>query len=280
MIRELRGLFPGLSVHRMCVLLDVPRSLAYRKPRPVREDPALLPAVERIVTHHLGYGYRRVRLALLAEGIRVSEHKLRVFLRGQGLLARRSRSRGTTRAGARDRRAPNLVKGLAPHRLDEAWAADTTRIWTESGPLYLAAMLDLCSRKVVGWSLSRRNDEALAADCLLRAIRARRPAAGWICHSDQGSPYTSAGYVRTLREHGARQSLSAPGRPRENAFVESFFRTLKLEEADRARYATFLEAQASLERYIERIYNATRMHSALEYLSPDQHESRMRGEPR
>lgn len=279
MIREVRSCFPRVSIHRMCALLGVSRSLVYVRCAPPSFEAELL-AIERLVTTYLGYGYRRVARAMQADGFSVTEYSVRKLMRDHGLLARRPRSRGVTRAGARDRRACNLAKGMRARHPNELWGADTTRLTTDSGPVYLAAILDLFSRKVVGWSLSRRNDEALVADCLRRALDLRRPDNGWIHHSDQGSTYTASGYTRIIRDYGGRCSLSAPGKPRDNAHVESFFRTLKLEEIDRNRYESFLEAQHSIGRFIEQIYNATRMHSALEYMSPDQFESRLAGETR
>lgn len=255
--------------------------MVYRKVGAGKGNPELLAAVEQVVTRWLGYGYRRVMLALRQMGFSVSEYEVRKLLRENGLLARRPRGRGVTRPGPRELRAANLLKGEpAPSGLNQVWSADTTLVRTDSGPLYLAALLDLCSRKVVAWKLSRRNDEALVSDCLQQALAERRPPTGWIHHSDQGSPYTAAGYTRLVRHSGGRTSLCAPGQPRENAHIESFFRTLKLEEVDRNRYSGFLEAQAAIQRYIEHNYNATRMHSSLEYMSPDQHESRRHGAPR
>jgi transposase InsO family protein len=279
MIRALRREFGGLSVHRMCALLGVSRALVYARSRP--KEPGLpLEAVEHLASRYLGYGYRRMTRALRCQGIATSEYAVRHFLREHGLLARRPRSRGLTRASSRDRRAGNLAKGMHPEGPNRLWGADTTRIRTESGPLYLAAMVDLYSRKVVGWKLSRRNDEALVAACLQAALEHRRPPLGWIHHSDQGSTYTAAGYTGRVRAAGGRLSLSAPGKPRDNAHVESFFRTLKLEEVDRNRYEDFRQAQQSIDQYIHDNYNATRMHSALEYMSPDQFESLYRGTQR
>lgn len=263
----------------MCALLSVSRSLVYAT-RPPKAPGLPLEVVERLATTFLGYGYRRITRALHHEGIVASEHAVRRFLSEHGLLARRPRSKGVTRAQTRDRRAGNLAKGLRPEGPNQLWGADTTLVRTESGPLYLAAILDLFSRKVVGWSLSRRNDEALTQACLQRALEGRRPPLGWIHHSDQGSTYTAAGYARRIRDAGGRLSLSAPGKPRDNAQVESFFRTLKLEEVDRNRYTGFLEAHTSLSRYIDEIYNPLRMHSALEYMSPDQYESLYHGAQR
>lgn len=279
MIQELSSSFPELSVSRKCALLEVSRSLVYRR-SPELVPSALLPEVERLATTFLGYGYRRVTRALRNAGVEVTEYAVRTLMRAHGLHAQRPRRRGSAQPGLRDRRAPNLAKGFSPTAPNQLWGADTTRIWTESGPLYLAAMLDLYSRKVVGWSLSRRNDEALVSECLRCALEERRPPSGWIHHSDQGSTYTAAGYTRLIRDLGGRASLSAPGRPRDNAHVESFFRTLKLEEVDRNRYESFLEAQTSLTRFIDELYNGSRLHSALNYQSPDQYESRKHGEPR
>jgi putative transposase len=278
-IRVLRPEFPALSVHRMSQLLGISRSLVYA-PRKRQKPPDVLVAIEKLVVRFLGYGYRRVRRALQKDGMAVSEYEVRQVMREHGLMARRPRSRGVTRPSARERRAGNLLKGLRASAPNQIWVADTTLVRTASGPLYLAALMDLFSRKAVAWHLSRRNDEELVRECLLKALRARRPNLGWVHHSDQGSTYTAAGYTKLIRDAGGKCSFSAPGKPRENAHMESFFRTLKLEEVDRNRYESFLEAQASLERFIDTIYNQQRMHSQLEYMSPDQFESRQAGEAR
>lgn len=279
MIRVLRPEFPALSVHRMSQLLGISRSLVYAR-RKNKSRPELLLAIEELVVLFLGYGYRRVRRALEHNGIAVSEYEVRKLMKSHGLMARRPRSRGVTRPSARDRRAGNLLKGLSASAPNQIWVADTTLVRTASGPLYLAAMMDLFSRKAVAWHLSRRNDEELVRQCLLKAIQTRKPNLGWIHHSDQGSTYTASGYTKLIRDAGGRSSFSAPAKPRENAHMESFFRTLKLEEVDRNRYESFLEAQTSIERFIDTIYNQLRMHSSIEYMSPDQFESRITGEAR
>lgn len=279
MIRVLRPEFPALSVHRMSQLLGISRSLVYA-PGKRQKPPDVLVAIEKLVVQFLGYGYRRVRRTLQKDGMAVSEYEVRQVMREHGLMARRPRSRGVTRPSARERRAGNLLKGLRASAPNQIWVADTTLVRTGSGPLYLAALVDLFSRKAVAWHLSRRNDEELVRECLLKALRARKPNLGWVHHSDQGSTYTASGYTKLVRDAGGKTSFSAPGKPRENAHMESFFRTLKLEEVDRNRYESFLEAKASLERFIDTIYNQQRMHSQLEYMSPDQFESRQAGEAR
>ena len=275
MIGLLRDEFSHLSVHRMCQLLGVHRSLVYRESSE-KVSSVPLNIVEQIVTKYLGYGYRRVHRELKKLGIHQTQYSVRAFLRDQGLLARRPRSKGVTRSRVLDYRCCNLFKGTKATRPDEVWAVDTTLIRTSSGPVYMANLLDVFTRRVVAFSLSRRNDLALTMACLNKALEARRPDLGWIHHSDQGSTYTAQAYVKRIRDAGGRVSYTKPGSPRENAYAESFFRTLKLEEVDRNRYENLLEAEAAIAAYIE-LYNMTRMHSSLEYLSPNEFENRFVG---
>lgn len=279
MIRLLRPEFSVLSVHRMCQLLSVPRSLVYREPV-FRPESPVLAQVHELAMKFMGYGYRRIWRALTGQGYSVSEYHVRKLMREHGLFARRPKSKGCTRPSARDKRYGNLAKGLAVTDVNQVWVADTTQFCAGGRRLYLAAMLDLYSRKVVGWSLSRRNDEELVRACLENALESRRPQIGWVHHSDRGSTYLAQGYSGLVRKTGGRQSLSAPASPLENAHMESFFRTLKLEEVDRNRYESFLQAKASLETYIKEIYNQERIHSSLGYISPEQFESRFSGETR
>ena len=258
----------------MANLLGISRSLLYKKPMKTSSPVPELAAIERIVMLFLGYGYRRVCRALRKEGFGTSEYRTRKLMKENGLMARRPASKGVTRAALRDRRAANLFKGLKADGPNQIWVGDTTLVRTDSGAIYLAALLDAYSRKVVSWHLSRRNDEELVRACLDKALDRRKPPQGWIHHSDQGSTYTAQGYVRRIRDCGGRVSLSHPGRPRDNAIAESFFRTLKLEEVDRNRYETFLEADASIDNYMKAIYNQSRMHSALGYLSPEEFEAK------
>ena len=275
MIGVLREEFAGLSVHRMCYLLGVHRSLAYRESGK-RVSSVPLDVVEQIVTKYLGYGYRRVHRELANQGVHETQYSVRAFLRDQGLLARRPHSKGVTRSRVLDYRACNLLKGFNASRPDEVWVVDTTLIKTSSGPVYMANLLDVFTRRVVAFSLSRRNDLALTMECLNKALEARRPGLGWIHHSDQGSTYTAQAYVKRIRDAGGRVSYTKPGSPRENAYAESFFRTLKLEEVDRNQYLNLLEAEAAISAYVV-LYNSTRMHSSLGYLSPNEFEDRFVG---
>lgn len=279
MIKALRPELPHYPVYRMCQLLSVPRSMMSRKRRS-RPKSEVLEAIQELVMKFMGYGYRRVHIALVRKGHTVSEYCVRRLMRENGLLARRPKSRGCTRPKPGEHRHSNLLKGLVPTKVNQVWAVDTTQFAAGGTRLYLAAVLDMHSRKIVGWSLSRRNDEELVRTCLEKALESRRPPVGWIHHSDQGSTYLASGYSRLIRERGGRQSLSAPASPRDNAHMESFFRTLKQEEVDRNRYESFLEAKNSLEHYIEQIYNQERIHSSLGFISPQQFESHLHGEMR
>jgi transposase InsO family protein len=255
----------------MCALLGVSRALVFRRPKaPAR--PGLLDAIESIVTTFLGYGYRRVHRELARRGVKSSTHAVRKLLREQGLLARQPRSKGITKRDPRARRYANLVKHFAPSAKDQVWVADLTQIRTDTGPVYMASVVDLYSRKVLSWRISRSPDTRLSLACLEAALELRRPAPGWIHHSDQGSTYTAGEYVSRIRASGGRVSMSRTGCPYDNAVMESFYRTLKLEEVRPNHYRSFLELETSLDDYIQ-LYNERRMHSSLDYLSPDEFEA-------
>jgi len=274
-IRLLAPEFPGLGAARMCRILEVSRSLVYRKP-PSKDRGGLLPEIEKLVSTFLGYGYRRVLRALRNAGLNAGEHTVRRLMRENGLCLRK-RSKGCTKPGREKLDLDNLLKKFKPGGPGKVWVADTTLVRTSSGAVYLAAVMDLFTRRIVAWHLSRSNDSDLALACLGKALASRRLEEGWIHHSDRGSTYTSEAYRSLIRASGGRQSLSAPGRPRDNAAMESFFKTLKAEEVGYCRYESFLELEASMERYIGTLYNGQRMHSSLGYLSPDQFEAQLDG---
>lgn len=274
MIPDLLEEFPGTSVVSLCRLLAVSRAEVYRRPAPSADS--IVPQIERIVTTLLGYGYRRVRRELVKEKLQVSEHRVRKEMRENGLRCRRPKPKGITKKDPDALKWENLARRYEPTRTDEIWACDMTLIRTASGPCYLALMLDLYSRKAVAWHLSRSPDLKLALACLNKALERRRPDQGWIHHSDQGSVYTAPAYVQRVRSAGGRMSMSRTATPTDNAFVESFFATLKKEEVRQNHYDTFLELEASMTDYIDGKYNAIRMHSSLGHLSPDEFEAQIR----
>jgi putative transposase len=175
--------------------------------------------------------------------------------------------------GSRIRQIPNLIKDIEIDRLDQAWISDITYIRLPTTFCYLAAILDAYSRRCVGWHLSRWIDTSLTLSALEMALDSRRPDPGLIHHSDQGVQYASSEYVLRLEETGAQISMAPVGNPYENAQVESFFRTLKLEEVYIKEYRDFEEAEENIAEFIEEVYNKKRLHSSLRYLPPVEFEA-------
>jgi putative transposase len=194
----------------------------------------------------------------------------------KGLAAQRKRRfRRTTDSNHDGPIAPNLLeRSFVQEAPNKVWVTDVTYIFTAEGWLYLAAMLDLFSRRVVGWATSDTNDRFLALEALYQALRARRPRAGLMHHSDRGSPYASEDYRHALRDRGITASMSRTGDCWDNAVAESFFASLKGELVDHERYATRAAAVASIGEYIESFYNTERRHSHLGYVSPIEFELR------
>jgi putative transposase len=167
---------------------------------------------------------------------------------------------------------PNLLRNARPTGLDQAWVADITYVRLLEQFVYLATLMDAFSRRVVGWCLSREIDRHLVLTALDRALATRQPSASWIHHSDQGVQYVCSAYAERLLAAGARISMAAKGTPLENAQAERFFRTLKQEEVYLHDYETFAEAEASIGRFIEEVYNQKRLHSAIGYRPPTEFE--------
>jgi putative transposase len=268
------------AVAVLCDVLGVSRSGFYawsRRPAPARaaSDAQLK---EQIAAAHLKsrntYGSPRVHAELRAKGVRVGKKRVERLMREEGQQARRKRRfRRTTDSNHTHPIAPNVLeRQFTVEAANKAWVTDVTYIATDEGWLYLAAILDLFSRRVVGWATSSTNDTALALDALDRALRARRPAPGLLHHSDRGSPYASEDYRRVLRRRGLVASMSRTGDCWDNAVAESFFATLKGELVDHEHYPTRAAATASIGDYLERFYNPARLHSHLGYKSPMEFE--------
>lgn len=244
-----------------------------------REDGELARQIHRIFHEHRQvYGSPRVHAELRAQGVCCSKQRVARLMREMELAAKRRRHKpvGTTRTkGAAV--APNVLnREFEAQTPNHTWVSDTTYVWTREGWLYVAVILDLFSRLVVGWAMSQHNDEQLVRQALEMAVARRCPPKEMLVHSDQGSPYTSSGYLHRLRELGIVVSMSRVGDCYDNAAMESFFSTFKGECVARHTFHTRPEARSTIFEYIECFYNRVRRHSTLTYLSPVAYEQQMR----
>ncbi len=274
------------SITELCENLCVSRSgfhkWSMRSPSQRRRDDERLGAEIRAIHRRTRerYGSPRVHAELRAEGHRVSRKRVARLMVENGLkgLSRR-RFRRTTDSAHSHPIAPDLLsqnfKTAAP---DQAWVGDITYIWTLEGWAYLAVLIDLCSRRVVGWALRASLSRALALAALGQALKLKgSQVRGAIHHTDRGCQYASREYQRMLAANGLRQSMSGAGNCFDNAVAESFFATLKKELVHRYVFATRTEAYDAIEEYIERFYNVERRHSSLGYATPVEHERIARG---
>ena len=221
------------------------------------------------------YGSPRIYADLKADDHRVGRKRVARLTREEGIEGQRKRRfRVTTDSKHSHAVAPNeLQRNFTAPAPNKVWVTDITYIWTREGWLYLAAILDLYSRRVVGWSMDSCIDRSLALDALSMALMTRRPEPGLLHHSDRGVQYASKEYQAQLRTHGMICSMSRKGDCWDNAVAESFFSTLKAELVHRTDYVSRSQARASVFEYIEAFYNGRRRHSALGYLSPVEHEA-------
>lgn len=216
-----------------------------------------------------GYGYRRVCKALQRDGWAVNHKRVLRVMRDEALLCQLQRRFVVTTDGTHGLRTyPNLLPGRVVTQRDQVWVADITYVRLPSAFVYLACVLDACSRRCIGWHLSRHIDTGLTLAALDQAIRVRQPRPGLTHHSDRGVQYASHDYVARLATMGAPISMSAKGNPYDNAKAESFFKTLKREEVYLHQYQSFAEAEQQLAHFIEAMYNQKRLHSSLGYLPP------------
>ena len=219
------------------------------------------------------YGARRVWRDVLAEGVSCGLHRIERLMRENALRAR-PRRRGLPKdQGERRVTAANVLdRQFVAERPNQKWIADFTYLWTAEGWLYVAAVIDLFSRRVVGWSMKAEMTAQLVTDALVMAIWRRGKPDALLHHSDQGSQYTSEQFQRLLADHGISCSMSRSGNVWDNAAMESFFSSLKTERTARRVYRTRDQARADVFDYIERFYNPARRHSTLGYLSPIEFE--------
>ena len=266
---------------QVCRVLGLSRSGYYawlkRKPsQRQRADDQLLPLIVEV--HALArktYGSPRVTQALKKQNHRCGRHRIARLMRQNGLcgLQKRAFRPRTTDSDQALPVAPNRLKECAaPREPNRVWVSDITYIATAQGWLYLAAVMDLCSRKIVGWATADHLKTSLVQEALHRALSRRRPPAGLLHHSDRGCQYASADYRQLLQSHRMLASMSAAGNCYDNAAMESFFSTLKTELIHRQPWFTPAEVNGALFDYVETFYNRRRLHSALNYQSPAEFE--------
>lgn len=237
-------------------------------------DTELRDVIEEIHLDHPTYGYRRLRAELLRRGMRVNHKRLKRVMHEHGLRAVQFRSFvHTTDSRHCYRIYPNLAKDLAVTGPNELWVTDITYIRIATCFVYLSVILDRFSRKAIGWAVSKNIDRELCLTSLRMAIESRNPPAGCIHHSDRGVQYASHDYTAELEKHGLKISMSRKGNPYDNAYAETFWKTIKYEEVHLWNYETYEEVLTRVPFFIEEVYNRKRLHSSLGYMPPDEFEA-------
>jgi putative transposase len=270
----------GLTVKRMAHLGHVSRASFYRfdeNAHPVRDvDMELRDAIQRIALQWPAYGRPRITAELRRRGWTVNPKRVYRILREDNLLCMRKRKFVVTTDSSHGRKVyPNLARDMVLTDVDQLWVADITYIRLREEFVYLAVILDAFSRRVIGWALDRTLEDTLTLAALQMALSRRSVQPGLVHHSDRGSQYASGDYTDLLAANKIGISMSRKGNPWDNAACESFMKTLKYEEVFRSDYRDLHEAQLSIRDFLEKIYNAQRLHSALGYVPPAEFEANL-----
>jgi transposase InsO family protein len=261
--------------------MNLPRRTYYYKPKKKPSDQALLARMEQICLDYPRYGYRRVTKQLQREGWIINHKKVARIMREQGWNCRPRKRKWicTTDSNHNFRVYPNLIQDLTVNGINQVWVADITYIHLLVCFVYLAVILDVYSRKAIGYALSRNLDTQLTLCALRMAIDQRKPPLGCIHHSDRGVQYASKDYIKELELYKFQISMSRKGNPYDNAFAESFIKTLKSEEVHLWEYRTMEDAQRRIPYFIEDVYNHKRLHSAIGYCPPSEFEALLKSTP-
>lgn len=265
----------ALSIRRRCQLLELPRATYYRQlnAQVVAQDLALRHRLQQLALERPAYGYRRITAALHREGWGVNHKRVLRLLRADNLLCLRKRSWLCTTDSRHGLPVyPNLAAQLTLTGLNQLWVADLTYIRLAAEFIYLAVLLDVYSRRCIGWRLGRELRAELPLAALRMALASREVTPGLVHHSDQGVQYASGDYTAQLADAGIRISMARRGNPYDNAYAESFIKTLKYEEVYLTEYENLREAEHSIGHFIEEVYNRRRLHSALDYRPPVEYE--------
>jgi transposase InsO family protein len=270
-----------IGIERMCRLAGVSRAGYYRhwqRSEPRREETGLRDAIQRLAIKHRHYGYRRIGALLRREGWQANHKRILRLMRQDNLLCLRHSPFVPTTTDSKHTWSvvPNLTRNMVVSGLDQLWVADITYLHLAEEFGYLAVILDAYSRKVVGWALEAHLKAELAIAALHMAITVRKPRPNsLIHHSDRGVQYASTTYTELLSAHGIQPSMSRLGNPYDNAKAESFMKTLKQEEVNGSAYFNVHQARRAIGAFIETVYNRQRLHSALDYLSPEEYEQKL-----
>jgi putative transposase len=263
--------------------MNLPRSSYYYRPKSPEnsaEQRALTDRIEGIAEEFPRYGYRKVTAQLRREGLLVNHKKIQRIMRERGLgVKKRRRFVRTTDSHHPYPVYPNLIKHQVMSGINQVWVADLTFIRITMAFVYLAVLLDLYSRKAIGYALSDQIDTDLSLTALQMALQRRDPPAGVIHHSDRGAQYAAHEYIDVLRAYQFRISMSRKGNPYDNAVAESFMKTLKTEEVYLWEYRTIEDAQRRLPYFIEDVYNQKRLHASLDYRPPVEYEAMLSPQP-
>ena len=272
------------SVTRMCRQFGVSRTgyCQWRTRAPSNRSMANAALDAQVAAIHAGskrsYGRPRIVRGLREQGVQVGHERVRNSLKRQGLRPVYKRPyRVTTDSAHHKPIAPNVLdRRFGGWRVNQAWVSDITYIATSEGWLYLACVMDLASRRIVGWSMSDRIKAELVCQALKSAYWRRKPGAGLIMHTDRGSQYASDDYRQLIMDYAMTPSMSRKANGWDNAAMESFFKTLKVERVNQVRYETRAQARIDLVDWIEGFYNSQRMHSAIDYQIPNQLEKQLK----
>lgn len=268
----------GYSVQMLCGLSGLSRSSYYYQAKS-KDEIELVSAIETIGGQYPTYGTRRItrQLRRAPHHLHVNRKRIQRIMRRLGLLRpQKQRKMHTTDSQHGFQRYANLIKGLEVTRPDQVWVSDITYVRLRQGFVYLTVIMDVFTRAIRGWNLSRRLDQELTLKALRQALARHCPE---IHHSDQGVHYANPAFVDLLKVHEVRISMAAVGKPEENGYAERLIRTIKEEEVYLSEYRDYLEAHSQIEHFIEDVYQTKRIHSALGYLTPVEFEAQWQEAP-